>query len=74
MAAQVANLQSEVEATREAIDQLNRERKLQQTSAGRELKALEVEYMGLIAKNVELEAACQEVEAAAAANRGEQPA
>jgi pre-mRNA-splicing factor SPF27 len=55
LAAHVANLQAEVESTREAIDQLNRERKLQQTSAGRELRALESE------------AACKKVESDAAA-------
>lgn len=59
-------MQSEVETTRGAIDQLNRERKLQQTSAGRELRALESEYLALIAKNVELEAACKKVESEAA--------
>ena len=70
MASHVANLQSEVETTRGAIDQLNRERKLQQNAAGRELKALESEYLALIAKNVELEAACKKVEAEAAAASG----
>ncbi|KAH7622113.1 putative Pre-mRNA-splicing factor SPF27-like protein [Nannochloris sp. 'desiccata'] len=73
LAAHVANLQSELETTRGAIDQLNRERKLQQTSAGRELRALESEYVALIAKNIELEAACKKVESeatAAGANAG----
>jgi hypothetical protein len=44
------------------IDQLNRERKLQQSSAGAELRVLEDQYYSALRKNLEISAACQAVE------------
>ena len=58
-----AQLQGQVAETRARIEELNRERKLQQTAAGRELGALERELMSILVKNSELEAACRELEA-----------
>ena len=66
LASHVGRLQDEVADTRGAIDQLNRERKLQQMAAGKELRQLESEYLSLVAKNSELEGACAKVEAQAA--------
>jgi pre-mRNA-splicing factor SPF27 len=62
LAAYVARLQAALAATRAAIDDLNRERKLQQTAAGRELRALQDDYMSLLRKNAEIEAACRALE------------
>lgn len=45
------------------IDQVNRERKLQQTEVGQELAALEAEWQALVAKNREIERACGGLEA-----------
>ena len=67
VAAHVGRLQEDVVSTRDVIDQLNRERKLQQTAAGRELRNLESEYFALIAKNYELEGVCARVESEVAA-------
>ena len=44
------------------IDQINRERKLQQTLVGQELADLESEWRALVAKNREIELACGELE------------
>lgn len=45
-----------------AIDALNRERKLQQSAAGSELRVLEDQYYSALRKNLEISAACQAVE------------
>lgn len=45
-----------------SIDQLNRERKLQQSTAGSELRVLEDQYYSALRKNLEISAACQAVE------------
>lgn len=45
-----------------SIDQLNRERKLQQSAAGSELRVLEDQYYSALRKNLEISAACQAVE------------
>jgi cysteinyl-tRNA synthetase len=45
-----------------SIDQLNRERKLQQSTAGSELRNLEDQYYSALRKNLEISAACQAVE------------
>lgn len=45
-----------------SIDQLNRERKLQQSAAGSELRVLEDQYYSALRKNLEISAACQGVE------------
>jgi hypothetical protein len=47
---------------RRSIDQLNRERKLQQSTAGSELRNLEDQYYSALRKNLEISAACQAVE------------
>ncbi|KAL4428227.1 hypothetical protein ABPG75_002316 [Micractinium tetrahymenae] len=54
---------------RRQVDDLNRERKLQQHAAGAELGALEAEYLGLVHKNAEIDAACRGLEAEVAAMR-----
>lgn len=50
---------SKVEAN---IKEVNSERKLQQTAAGRELQDLELQYFSLVQKNKELELACRQLE------------
>lgn len=45
-----------------SVDQLNRERKLQQSAAGSELRVLEDQYYSALRKNLEISAACQAVE------------
>lgn len=45
-----------------SIDQLNRERKLQQQAAGAELRTLEDSYYNALRKNLEIDAACQSIE------------
>lgn len=62
LASHVAGVQSEAAATTQAVENLNRERKLQQIAAGRELKALEHQYLHLVKKNGEIEAACRAIE------------
>lgn len=69
VAAHVARLQAALAQTRAAVDDLNRERKLQQTAAGRELRQLEGDYVALVRKNAEIEAACSALEAEGAALR-----
>ena len=60
-------------APRLQVDDLNRERKLQQHAAGGELAKLEAEYLGLVTKNGEIEAACRSLEAEVAAMRDALP-
>ena len=45
------------------IDQINRERKLQQTAVGGELADLQAEWRALVAKNRDIELACLGMEA-----------
>lgn len=52
-------LQALLADTRQQIDGLNRERKLQQTAAGREIGQLEQEHLNLVAKVQEIAAACE---------------
>ena len=73
LAAFVARLQSQLADVRRHVDDLNRERKLQQHAAGAELGALEAEYLGLVHKNAEIEAACRGLEAEVAAMRDALP-
>lgn len=58
---------------RRQVDNLNRERKLQQHAAGAELGALQAEYLELVHKNAEIDAACRGLEAEVAAMRGALP-
>jgi pre-mRNA-splicing factor SPF27 len=54
--------QSELAEVRRQVNDLNRERKLQQTAAGRELAKLEQEYVALVYKNMHIEGACRQLE------------
>ena len=69
LAAYVARLQAQLAGVRRAVDELNRERKLQQHAAGAELAKLDAEYRGLVAKNAEIEGACRGLEAEVTAMR-----
>lgn len=69
LASFVARLQDQLSRVRRQVDDLNRERKLQQHAAGAELGALQAEYLGLVHKNAEIDAACRGLEAEVAAMR-----
>ena len=69
LALHVRGQEGEAAAVRRDTEALNRERKLQQTAAGRELAALEAEYLGAVRKNAGIEAACRALEAEVAALR-----
>jgi pre-mRNA-splicing factor SPF27 len=69
LASFVARLQEQLAGVRRQVDDLNRERKLQQHAAGGELGKLEAEYLSLVHKNAEIEAACRGLEAEVAAMR-----
>eukprot|EP00887_Chlorella_sp_A99_P000863 scaffold5.g863.t1 len=58
---------SQLADVRQQIDALNRERKLQQTAAGREIAALEAEHLALVLKNQEIAAAVAGLRASVAA-------
>jgi pre-mRNA-splicing factor SPF27 len=73
LAAFVAAQQAALAGVRRRVEELNRERKLQQHAAGAELGALEAEYLGLVHKNGEIEAACRALEAEVAAMRDALP-
>lgn len=70
LASHVMRVQGQAAEAAAAVEDLNRERKLQQTAAGRELRALEAEYLSLVAKNVELQGAVERAEAEVAALGG----
>lgn len=70
VAAYVQRVQTQLGRTQAAIDELNRERKMQQTVAGRELHKLEEDYLALVQKNAEIEAACRALDAEVAALGG----
>lgn len=70
----MARLQAQLADVRRRVDDLNRERKLQQHAAGAELGQLEAEYLGLVHKNAEIEGACRGLEAEVAAMRDALPA
>lgn len=61
-ASHVEMLQTKLTETRKATDALNQERNLQQTAAGRELRALEHEYLSLVMKNADIDLACRQLE------------
>ncbi|PRW44377.1 pre-mRNA-splicing factor SPF27-like protein isoform B [Chlorella sorokiniana] len=69
LSAFVTRLQEQLAAVKQQVDTLNRERKLQQHAAGSELGKLEAEYLGLVHKNMDIEAACRGLEAEIAAMR-----
>ena len=56
------------------IDQINRERKLQQTAVGANLVQLEAEWQSLVSKNRDIEAACVGLEAEIADLQGPESA
>lgn len=55
-------LEATLAGLRKSIDSLNRERKLQQSAAGNELRVLEDQYYSALRKNLEISAACQGVQ------------
>lgn len=69
LAAVTSALQAAAADARTQVDALNRERKLQQMAAGREIGLLEREHHVLVAKNAEIEEACRAVEATLAGLR-----
>lgn len=68
-----ARLEAEVALLRSHVDAVNRERKLQQTAAGSNLVALETQWQTLVAKNAQIERACQALERDIAAAKAQPP-
>ena len=54
--------QKQLAETRRKIQEINWQRKRDQTAAGEKLKALEDGWVGLVSKNYEIEIACAEME------------
>jgi pre-mRNA-splicing factor SPF27 len=54
--------EASLQALRRQVDAVNRERKLQQTAAGKELRQLEDQYYGAVRKNIEISLACSKVQ------------
>lgn len=57
-----------------AVEETNRERKLSQTEGGRELAGYEAQWAATLAKNKEIEGACDELERQLAELRAQLPA
>jgi pre-mRNA-splicing factor SPF27 len=55
-------LEKEIEQLQQQKDSINRQRKLSQESDGRTLQQMEQQYTALVAKNMEINMACQELE------------
>ena len=55
-------LEKEIEHLQQQKDCINRQRKLSQESDGRALQQMEQQYKALVAKNMEINMACQELE------------
>ncbi len=55
-------LEKEIEQLQQQKDSINRQRKLSQESDGRALQQMEQQYAALVAKNMEINMACQELE------------
>ena len=55
-------LENEIELLQQQRDSINRQRKLSQESDGRALQQMEQQYKSLVAKNMEINMACQELE------------
>lgn len=66
LATLVDGLKTELKAVEERTEQVNRRRKLMQLSAGEHLAQLQEQYRLLAAKNREIRAACDSLEASAA--------
>jgi pre-mRNA-splicing factor SPF27 len=62
LATHLSSLNQQLASTQRSIDDTNKERKLQQEIAGRELSALHNEYLTLLSKNAQLEGLCQQLE------------
>ena len=62
LATHLSSLNQQLASTQRSIDDTNKERKLQQEIAGRELSALHNEYLTLLSKNAQLECLCQQLE------------
>ena len=60
--------------TRKAVEAVNRERKLAQTSAAAILSDIEARWLKAVAKNREIEAACEALESRASALTASLPA
>lgn len=58
----VYRLEKEIEQLQQQKDSINKQRKLSQESDGRALQQMEQQYTALIAKNMEINMACQELE------------
>ncbi|KAK9806831.1 hypothetical protein WJX72_004086 [[Myrmecia] bisecta] len=56
-------VEEEVAATKQATEELNRTRKMQQGGAGQQLAALEASWAALVRKNQDIDLACRLVEA-----------
>ena len=66
-------METEADARRKAIEGVNQGRKVRQEAAGRQLAALEAEWTGMVAKNLDIQAACAALEAEVAALRARLP-
>ena len=55
-------LENEIEHLQQQRDSINRQRKLSQESDGRAIQQMEQQYKSLVAKNMEINMACQELE------------
>ena len=55
-------LEKDIEQLQQQKDSINRQRKLSQESDGRALQQMEQQYKALVAKNMEINMACQELE------------
>lgn len=58
----VHRLENEIEHLQQQRDSINRQRKLSQESDGRAIQQMEQQYKSLVAKNMEINMACQELE------------
>lgn len=58
----IKSVTEELAAVRNEIDQVNKERKLQQLAAGRDLERNERDWFELVQKNLEIEGACRDLE------------
>jgi hypothetical protein len=58
----IKQYEAQLQQLRKEIDAVNRERKLQQTAVGRELRELDHEYYGAVAKNLQISLACQKLQ------------
>ncbi|XP_050410512.1 pre-mRNA-splicing factor SPF27 [Patella vulgata] len=62
LAKMVENAQKQLQDLRKKIQEINWQRKNEQSQAGGKLKELETRWVGLVSKNYEIERACAEIE------------